>query len=131
MGQSVYRSPAQLDDLDLEAREQLAAAELGRRRGKIQARVIAIAVVLGLAAGLVGAPLVTWLQIRLMGWAILLISNVVGFAAPAIGCAYAGRWISRSIVRQSTPAWLGELARTYQVPRERLELLARSLAAIS
>jgi hypothetical protein len=124
-----YREPDDTRDLDLDARELDAATALGQRCSGLETRVLFVAVVLGVIAGVPGWFVVQELQFRLID-AAFLYANALGFIGPVLGSALLGRHVARLLMRQRMPAWLDELARVHQLPRARLDELVRSLRAL-
>ena len=125
-----YRHPDELRDLDLDARELIAAEALGKRRSRLETRFILIAVLIGFAVGVPGYFFVQELQLRLVGLA-LGYGSALGFFGPAAVMAALGLRLARRTIRRRTPGWIEELERTYQVPRARLEELVLSLHALA
>ena len=112
-----------------EAREQDVVAELALRISKLEMRLLVPAVMIGAILGVPGFLLVRELQFRLMGvasWKVCLL----GVLAPVLGAGFLGRFVAHLIARQRLRAWLHALERTHELPRARLEELARTLRAL-
>ncbi len=124
-----YHEPAARRDLDLEARELIAAEELGKRRSALEARVLLVAILSGACVGVLGYVGVQEWQFRYFDVAVGIV-NVCGFVVPMAGSALLGRRLSSRLLRLRTPGWLDEIARTHQVPRDRLTELLRGINAL-
>ena len=128
-GEGVYREPARSDDLDLEAREQAAAVALGLRRQALRARLVVALVIVAVGGGVASGWIATVWQWNRFGAASPFFTGGVG-GGVALACVFLGTRLMRRILRQATPGWLDELARTHRLPRERVEQLARDLVAL-
>jgi hypothetical protein len=115
--------------MTLEAREQDAVGELALRVSKLEMRVLVPTMMIGAILGAPAFLLVRELQFRVMGLASWKLS-AVGALAPVLGAGFLGHFVAHLIARQRARAWLDELERTHELPRARLEVLARTLRAL-
>jgi hypothetical protein len=128
---AAYRGPAEVDRPE---DESAALRELGRRRSRLRAVVIVVALVAGVALGLGGCVLLTELQFVLLGRAWLLVSIPVGFFPPWIASGIVGLRIARWAVRQRADAWISEVAAIHKVPRDAIAedaLLLQRIEAVA
>jgi len=100
-------------------REGIALQDLGQRRTRLRTRILFVFLIAGAALGVPGYVVMREIQFALAGFAFFRLS-AVGFAAPIFATGAVGLAVARRVVRARTGAWLDELARQYQVKRERL-----------
>ena len=112
-----------------EARELDVVPELALRISKLEMRWLVPTLMIGAIVGLPTFLLVQELQFRLLGVAYLKFC-AFGALVPVLGAGLLGRFVAHVIARQRLPTWLDELERTHELPRARLEELARTLRAL-
>jgi len=122
-----HRQPA---DLDVSSREQSAVQALGERRSRVKARVLFVTSVLAVGAGLVGYTMSIDWQLDLMGVAYLWINMAVGFGLPTATIMFIGSKVARWQVARCIPTWVDQLAKAHDVPRDRLEAVARAVQSL-
>jgi hypothetical protein len=112
-----------------EAREQDVVAELALRISKLETRLLVPTLMTGSILGVPAFLVVRALQLRLTGFASWRMC-ALGALVPMLGAGFLGRFLAHLIARQRLRAWLGELERTHELPRARLEELARTIRAL-
>ena len=112
-----------------EARAQDVVAELALRISKLEMRLLVPTMMIGAILGVPAFLLLRALQFRLMGFASWKMC-ALGALAPVLGAGLLGRFVAHLIARQRLRAWLDVLERTHELPRARLQELARTLRSL-
>jgi hypothetical protein len=112
------------DRLGAEEREDAAVELLGRWRMSVRARVLAVASVSGVIAGLVGIYAMIQVQFAVSMRASVILAVIVGFAVPFVAAISAGMFVARRRIAARLDTKLTELADSYRIDIERLRHIA-------
>jgi hypothetical protein len=113
-----------------EAREQDAIGELVVRVDKLQMRCLVPTLMVGAILWFPAFMLVRRLFLEHAGFASWKLCGLVALA-PVITAGFVGLFVTRVIARQRLHGWIDELQRSHDLPRARLEALARTLRALA
>jgi hypothetical protein len=124
----VYREGE--DRLGADERETEAIRALGRWRDRVRTIILAIFAIVGIVPAAIGYYVVQELQFEYNRGVAILVVNVAGATVTWLIFAGAGVLVGRRVTAARMPARLDQLAKDYEIPRERLDATAKLLKGL-
>jgi hypothetical protein len=124
----VYREGE--DRLGLEEREIAAIQALGQWRDRVRTAILVTFAIAGIVPGAIGYYVAQELQFQYAGGIAILMVNVAGAVVAFGTCLALGVLVARRVTASRMPARLDQLAKDYEIPRERLEATSKLLKGL-
>jgi hypothetical protein len=118
------------DRLGASERESEAIRVLGRLRDRTRTIVLAAFGAAGVIAGIFGYWYTEQAQFKYNHGVALGFGNLIGTLAAWVVVFAPGIWVSRRVVAARMPGWVDQLARDYEVPRDRIAATAEMVGRL-